>query len=353
MSETDPHEAPGWAAIDAALGRLYPGQAPQHYGTLVKWRFGGPDPLDGISAYRRAEPTPHWHFVGYGLSELYQKEGENPDFSGWGFELTFRAALDPAEDEPPMWALGLMQNVARYVVQSGNVLRDGEWMNTNGPISGEADTRLQALAFVADPELPAIDTPNGRVEFIQIIGLTLDEVEAGKTWRTHGLLGAMAPHMPLWTTDLSRPSLMGRPEVLQAVEVGRARDGSSTGALFLSALGWSVRQRMLRAPATTIRLGAGHVEQLLQALSLRLPFGRELLLKGPEQAVVFAPGKPATAEKDGRLRVTLDTAALEALRAALRPKVGEYRARGLADVVWAVELTQIRDTAGTVLETIG
>ena len=38
----------GWDAIAAALNRLYPGVEPKHYGTLLKWMLGGPDPLDGI-----------------------------------------------------------------------------------------------------------------------------------------------------------------------------------------------------------------------------------------------------------------------------------------------------------------
>ncbi|MCA3839667.1 MAG: suppressor of fused domain protein, partial [Burkholderia sp.] len=53
----DDDAAPGWDAIDGALARLYPGQEPKHYGTLVKWRIGGPDPLDGISVWKRAEPV--------------------------------------------------------------------------------------------------------------------------------------------------------------------------------------------------------------------------------------------------------------------------------------------------------
>ena len=47
-------EAPalGWDAITAEFERVYPDQTnPKHYGTLLKWRFGGNDPLDGISIY--------------------------------------------------------------------------------------------------------------------------------------------------------------------------------------------------------------------------------------------------------------------------------------------------------------
>jgi suppressor of fused-like protein len=77
MGEVD--ETPGWAAIDAALQPIYGDVEPMHWGTLVRWRQGGPDPLDRISCYRRTDPVPHWHFVSYGLTELYEKESVDPD----------------------------------------------------------------------------------------------------------------------------------------------------------------------------------------------------------------------------------------------------------------------------------
>jgi hypothetical protein len=52
MADTD-DVTPGWPAIDAALERLYPGVEPKHCGTLIKWRLGGPDPLDGLSVFPR------------------------------------------------------------------------------------------------------------------------------------------------------------------------------------------------------------------------------------------------------------------------------------------------------------
>jgi hypothetical protein len=87
-------DAPGWAAIDARLAELYPDIEPKHYGTQHRFALGGPDPLDGVSFYQRAEPVPHWHIIGYGMSELYAKETDNPDESGWGLEFTFRIARD-------------------------------------------------------------------------------------------------------------------------------------------------------------------------------------------------------------------------------------------------------------------
>ena len=41
------------------------------------------------------------------------------------------------------------------------------------------------MAFVYDPELPAINTPNGKVEFLQVVGITLDE-DCNQVMEEHG-----------------------------------------------------------------------------------------------------------------------------------------------------------------------
>ena len=356
MAEDDQpeDEAAGWEAISAALALLYPDQEPKHVAPIIRSILGGPDPLDGISAFRRIEPLPHWHFIGYGLTELYGKDWDDPERSGFGFELTFRLACDPADEDPPIWAFSLLQNVARYVFQSGNVLKDGDWMNANGPIAADTETALRSLAFVFDPELPPIETPHGRVEFVQLVGLTLDEEAAAKRWQTRRLLDALLAHMPLWITDISRDSLLDRPDVEAQVRTGSARDGASTGALFTEVLHWSAQKSFLRPATFVVALGAAQVEELLLLLSLRLPFGRELQMFGPDSVVVFAPGETdALAEQDGALRVQLSPNSVEAVRGALRPVAGRYVVPGLKGVAWDVRQTQIRDSSGTVVQTIG
>jgi len=56
----DDDDGPGWSAIDASLASLYGDQTPQHMGTLLRYRLGGPDPLEGISVYYR-EPDLRQH----------------------------------------------------------------------------------------------------------------------------------------------------------------------------------------------------------------------------------------------------------------------------------------------------
>ena len=357
MNEPDDQRedaAPGWEAIDRAVRPLYPDQEPRHVGTLISWRLGGPDPLDGISAWKRTNPVPHWHYVTYGFSELYGKDSEDPDISGYGFELTFRLACDPLGDDPPTWPFSFLQNLARYVFKTGNLFGDGQWMSANGPIAVGADTLIHSLGLVFDPELPAIDTVHGRVEFLQVVGLTSDEENAAKQWQTRKLLEAMVPAMPLWITDLSRASLLDRPEIRAQVDTGTARDGSSTGLLFTEVLEWSLKKRFLGPMIATITLGAGQVDALADLLMLRLPFERELRMIGGGVAVAFAPaGENRFIEQDRTLRLELTADTARMLTQTLKPRAGSYCVPGLDTVRWEVRQTFIRDGQGNVVETIG
>lgn len=368
MTSTTSHNAdnssPGWDAISARLDQLYPGQEPKHFGTLISHMLGGPDPLNGISAWRRNDPVPHWHFVTYGFSELYAKESDHPEVSGYGFELTFRLAISPdaaADAEPPMWALSFLQNLARYVFQSGNVFNDGDWMTANGPIALEQATQICSMGFVTDPELAEpLDTPNGSVAFLQVVGLALDEERAAKQWRTRNLLEVLLPHMPLWVTDLGRASLLANTAVKEQVEEGARRDGSSSGYLFTDVLGLKQVKRLLRKPLTQVTLGARQVEELVALLPLRLPFGRTLRVAGHEwqlllepagadgQNVVEWPGEGA-----GTVVLRLTDTTAQQFAQALQPREGRYLLPLLPEVEWLVQKTTITDSTGKVVEVIG
>lgn len=112
---------PGWDAIDARLAEVYRGQSPKHWGTIIKRMLGGPDPIDGISAYQCSDGgTDHLHFITYGYSSLYyDEEAIGKDFSRFGFEMTFRLASELPPAEEPIWVCNLLQNLARYVFETG------------------------------------------------------------------------------------------------------------------------------------------------------------------------------------------------------------------------------------------
>jgi suppressor of fused-like protein len=352
-SEEPQDEAPGWAAIDAACDRLYPRQAPQHFGSALPAFIGGGDVLQGISVWKRLHPVPHWHYVSYGLSDLYENS-HDAEHSGWGIELSFRLACAEDAVQPPAWVLNFLQNLARYVDTRGNVLRSGDWMTANGPIALDQQTRLCSMGFVLDPELGRIDTPHGYVDFIQVVGLTQAEELAAKRWNTRALLDALNPYMPLWITDLARPCLLEQPTLQGEVENGIQRDGSSSGLLYADVLEWQQHKRLLRAPLMEITLGARVVDDLLALLPLRLPYGRDFLLGGAGRLLSFQSAESNRVEAtEDRLDLHLTPSALQAMLASLRAKAGIYEIPGLTGLRLHIQRSHIRDANGEVVRTVG
>ena len=104
----------GFDAIAQKLKQLYPKQDGIFYRSIIPYMLGGNDPLDGVEIWKSETGVPHWHYVTYGYSELYEKECEDPAVSGYGFEMTFRLKCGK-EEQPPVWPVNLLQNLARYV----------------------------------------------------------------------------------------------------------------------------------------------------------------------------------------------------------------------------------------------
>ncbi|MEK4031326.1 suppressor of fused domain protein [Pseudobacillus sp. FSL P4-0506] len=345
----------GWDAIDQAMKDLYGEQEPKHFGTLISYMLGGNDPLDGISVYVAKEPIEHWHFVTYGFSELYEKETEDPENSGFGFELTFRLAKADHETEPPNWALNLLQNLARYIFGSGNVFKKGDYMDANGPICLESNTALTALAFTNDPELSSMDTLNGKVEFIQVVGITADELEAMQIWNTLGVLKACANHMPYYITDLSRTSFLHDAKVNDAIQKGSKTDGSNTGFLFNEQITWKPAQKKLfkRLPAT-VTFGAKQANTIGKVLQGRAVKKEPLRLVSNEAKVVFLFGdQPQVTEKEGYMEIMLNEKAMKELTEQLQPCVKKFSIPSLESVVFEIVKTDVKDSEGHVVETIG
>jgi hypothetical protein len=200
--------APGWDAIQARLDEVYPGQVPKHWGTIIKHMLGGPDPLDGISAYECAEGgASHLHFCTYGFSSLYyDEESVGKEYSRFGFELTFRLAIALPPAEEPFWVLNLLQNLSRYVFESGRWFEAYHWIQANGPLRANHETDLVGLAFLPDPRLAPVETPHGRVEFLQAFGITTKELEQikSKASTCERVVEENRKANPLLVTDLSR-----------------------------------------------------------------------------------------------------------------------------------------------------
>ena len=175
----DGKEALGWQAIEEEFLRVYPDQVnPRHYGTLVKWIFGGNDPLDGISIY---DGGTYWHFISFGLTEIYEKESDDKEVSGYGYELTFKLKKEAYENEEVELKniCGILQSIARLVFNNGEIFCPDEFIYTGQTTGIDAFQKSNITGFITikDPTVESIDTPNGKVDFLELIGLTDAELK--------------------------------------------------------------------------------------------------------------------------------------------------------------------------------
>lgn len=198
----------GWDAIDEEAKRAYPGQDnPKHYASLIKWRFGGPDPLDGISVYDGGD---YWHFVTYGLSELYEKEREDKEWSGYGMEFTFKLKKDNYEDEEKeiKCICGLLQQIARITFSSGEIFNSFEYLytgQTKGIDSGQV-SNITGFITIPDTKFQTLHTKNGRVDFVEFIGVTNSELLALKNKELD--VKALYSKLSCDVTDYNRESVI-------------------------------------------------------------------------------------------------------------------------------------------------
>lgn len=204
--EQDEEWAPGWLAIDDELEKLYGDQEPEHYGSLLTSRaiFGGSEYLDGYSIY--ISKHGYKHLITYGMSELYADEHAfGKKFSKWGYEMTIKLAEENTED--CKWAISMLGNLARYTFTSERWFEPNQFVMGNGdPIKLESDSKITSLIIVEDEELHTLQTIHGEVKFLQLVGVTWNEIQIIKEDRSklYELVKLMKQDNPMLVTDLNR-----------------------------------------------------------------------------------------------------------------------------------------------------
>ena len=141
----------------------------------------------------------------YGLTELYNKESEAPEQSGWGFELTFRLKVNEADGEFPAWPLNLLKNIALATFNDGTVFDEYHTLSS-GPIREGHETAITGILFVKDTQLSEQESPNGKFKFLQIVGLTENEYSGikNKTIDRREFIRNISKSNPLLITDVDR-----------------------------------------------------------------------------------------------------------------------------------------------------
>lgn len=199
--------APGWNAIDSCLQKLYGSQEPRHFGTSVHARaiFGGDEYLDGYSVFHSEHG--YLHGITYGMSELYvNEESFGGEYSKWGYEMTIKLPL--CTEEEYGWMLNMFSNLARYTFTSKRFFEPFQYISSQGkPIREGSNSRLSGgLLIVQDTEMEGIDTVHGRLDFLQMVGITQPELDAIVSDRENVfvLLENMRKDNPYLVTDLNR-----------------------------------------------------------------------------------------------------------------------------------------------------
>jgi len=198
--------APGWDAIDDVFENLYPGQEPSHFGTDLHARavFGGDQYLDGYSIYQAAHG--YKHIVTYGMTELYTEEKAfGGEWSKWGYEMTIKLKEESHDD--CMWSLDMLSNLARYTYTQNRFFEPLQYISGNGTsLHIGVESNITALLVVSDTEAAGVDTVHGRVDFIQLVGITEKELEVLKEDSTKAaeLVEKMKWDNPYLVTDMNR-----------------------------------------------------------------------------------------------------------------------------------------------------
>ena len=255
----------------------------------------GPGPLQAVGVHRVADGG-HWHLVTYGLSEPGPRRSGEGNVPGWGFELTLRVSSEPG-DEPPLWAVDFLASLASYVGSRGHPLAEGHLLDLRGPIRIGSSTAITAGVVVADPVLASLDGPHGRLQFLQVVGLTADELELCRAWNVEGVVDVVSrSEGDLLVTRLDRPPVTADPTIAAEISRRVAAEGSDLHELRIATL----RVRARRRGRVDVKMGAGAAAALGPALRRELVGeGASFTVVGDDSEIRFTVGAEPTWSLDG------------------------------------------------------
>ena len=201
--------APGWDEIESAFKEVYGEQTPAHYGTIITSRavFGGNEFLDGYSAYESKKG--YSHIVTFGMSELYANEEKlGGKYSKWGYEMTMK--LKNEEPQDCVWVMNMLGNLARYTFQSERWFEPDQYIgslkNPQSINNGRPESQITSLLVTKDTEIKGRQTIYGELEFLQLVGITTNELNAVVTDKSliPLLLNNLKEDYPDLQTDMIR-----------------------------------------------------------------------------------------------------------------------------------------------------
>ncbi len=95
---------------------------------------------------------------------------------------------------PPTWPAELLQSLARYVFSSNNTLCVGDHVSWHAPLAPHHQgSHICHMLLAPDPQLHGNHQTSslGTLHFIQVVGITSEELAAAQKWNGLGLLRLM------------------------------------------------------------------------------------------------------------------------------------------------------------------
>ena len=179
----------GMDAIENEVKRIHPlWENARYYTPKIAWESGGREPLEKISIHKEED---YFHFITYGLTELHDKESKDQTKSGFGTELTLKLKRGEYKNQSEerkelLYITLLLENFAKYIIQENSIVKPyedtylvkGSSLRKNIGIDIAGTSNIVAFITVPDKDLQSLDTPYGRVDFIEFIGITKKELQA-------------------------------------------------------------------------------------------------------------------------------------------------------------------------------
>jgi len=151
--------------------------------------------------------------VKYGLTDVYDREEEKDEWSGFGFEMTLKLKKtskmnDPEIEENELKNIsGVLQDLGQYVFETNEIFQPNQYIYSQQTKGFDYAQKSKLTGFaIAMDEAGTIDTPNGKVEFLCIVGLTDKELRSiyDKKHKTEEILKLLGTDL----TDFDRDDLI-------------------------------------------------------------------------------------------------------------------------------------------------
>lgn len=207
MKESNLYEQ-NTGAVLSFFQKEYKNIEAEYYRPLISAEFGGDFLLDSVVSYKTKDII---EFVTLGFSDVAEKEIENGEYSGYGFELAVKLNIKDMNGDNISKECNnicsIFNGLAGYIFESGKVFKENQYIYTGQTQGIDAECKSALTGFVITAhKAGTVDTVNGKVKILQLTGMTDNELKAviDKKIEVYKLLDMIKTDI----TDYSRQSVI-------------------------------------------------------------------------------------------------------------------------------------------------